>query len=334
MRTLPLLALLLCAPPALLAQAAPPTEPPALPAACAAILAKPYTVALDPAIKPDCDSTALYYGIGRDKSFVAARECALVERAQMADKDVSLFSGPGILSMVYANGEGMPRNLDLARRFVCENKEASTAEMEARLALLDKIAAAPAQDAHFSLCTTASSGVSWGWCTNLQLRQNDEKRSLELGAIYEKLSPEGVEAFKKLQNAEGVYEAARMDKEVDKNGLAQWAWMLQEQDRIRAQFVADLKLFATPDYSQPFTLATVDAVLAKDYANLRANSASLFRGTTLTLAGVDETQAAWQRYRDAWQAYESVVNPSVSSEAVATQLSRERVTQLRKLSTP
>ena len=84
---------------------------------------------------------------------------------------------------------------------------------------------------------------------------------------------------------------------------------------------------------KPVTLTVVDAALNKDYANLRANGASLFRGTTLTVAGVEETQAAWLKYRDAWRAYEGVVNPTVSGDAVVTQIERERLTQLHKLST-
>jgi len=348
MRTSLLLPWLLALPFSAAAQAV-QQEPP--PAACAAILAKPFDGGLDPRIEPDCDSTAYYYGIGREKDYAMARSCALIERIDHVDKDGSLFTGAGILSMVFANGEGTPRDLDLARRFVCENKEAATAETEARLQLLDKIAAAlqppppplpgqfpppprPQPPPHFSLCATTSTGLSWGWCTALTVRQNDAKRYDEMVKIVNGLTPQGVEAFKTLQTAEGAFEAVRSDKEVDQTGAARGAWILQEQDRVRAQFVSDLKLFSTPDFSEPVTLAVVDAVLDKAYNNLRANGADVFRGTTITVAGVDETQIAWRKYRDAWRAYESVVNPKVSGDAVATQLSRERLTQIHKLSNP
>ena len=59
-----LLPLLLALPLSAAAQAV-QQEPP--PAACAAILAKPFDGGLDPRIEPDCDSTAYYYGLGRDK---------------------------------------------------------------------------------------------------------------------------------------------------------------------------------------------------------------------------------------------------------------------------
>jgi hypothetical protein len=304
------------------------------PAACVSILARPFDGGLDPRIEPDCDSVAFYYGLGRDRDYAAAKSCALIERINHVEaKDNSPFPGAGVLSMIYANGEGTPRDIDLAKRFVCENKEASTAETEARLELLDKIAKTPQTAGRYSLCTVASTPLTLGWCASLQLRVADAKRYDEMVKIVDKLSPAGVEAFKKLQTAEGDYETARSQKEIDLTGAARAVWILQEQDRIRAQFVSDLKLFSTPGYSQPVTLAVVDAALSKDYTSVRVNGARLFLGTTITVAGVDETQAAWVKYRDAWRAYEGVVNPTVSSDSVATQIERERLTQLHKLNT-
>jgi uncharacterized protein YecT (DUF1311 family) len=304
------------------------------PAACVAILAKPFDGGLDPRIEPDCDSTAFYYGLQRDRDYAAAKSCALIERINHVEaKDGSPFPGAGILSMIYANDDGTPRDIDLAKRFVCENKEAATAETEARLALLDTIAKTPQTAGRYSLCTVANTTLTLGWCATLRLRVADSKRYDEMVAIVDKLPPAGVEAFKKLQAAEGDYEAARAQKEIDLTGAARAVWVLQEQDRIRAQFVSDLKLFSAAGYSQPVTFATVDALVNKDYASVRANGAKLFQGTTITVAGVEETQAAWLKYRDAWRAYEGVVNPTVSGDAVATQIDRERLTQLHKLNT-
>jgi hypothetical protein len=304
------------------------------PAACLAVLAKPFDGGLDPRIEPDCDSVSFYFGIGRDKDYAAAKSCALIERINHVEaKDGSPFPGAGVLSMIYANGDGAPRDFDLAKRFVCENKEAPTSETAARLALLDNIAKTPQTAGRFSLCSVATTSQTLGWCAALQLRVADGKRYDELVRMVDKLPPAGVEAFKKLQTAEADYETARSQKEIDLTGAARGVWVLQEQDRVRAQFVNDLKLFSTPGYSQPVTLAVVEAAVNKDYASVRVNGAKIFLGTTITVAGVDETQAAWLKYREAWRTYEGVVNPSVSSDAVATQISRERLTQLRKLNT-
>jgi hypothetical protein len=333
MKNLLLVAALLALPLASVAQTDVPASAP--PPECAAPLAKPFDGGLDPRIQPDCDSTAFYFGIGRAKDPVAARSCALIERIQHVDKDGSLFTGPGVLSAVYANGEGVPRDLDLARRFVCENKQASATEIVARLKLIDKIAANPQSPPKFDLCTTATSGQTYGWCSAVLLRVHDARRYDTLVAYVDKLTPEGQEAFKKLQAAEGEFEAARLKNEVDQSGLTGWARQLQEEDKIRGQFVSDFTLFAKPDYAQPTTAATVDAMVVKNYNSLAgAQGENILRGTTITPAGVQETEATWIKYREAWRAFEAVVQPQLSGDAVVTQIERERLFHLRRLIEP
>jgi hypothetical protein len=311
-------------------QTAPPPPPPAI---CSGPLARPFDGGLDPRIPLDCDSSAYYFGIGRDKDLVMAKSCALIERINHVDKDGSLFTGPGILSMVFANGDGTPRDIDLARRFVCENKEASAEEIEARLKQLDNIEKAPRDTPRFDLCKTAKTGITLGWCASIQLRVNDAKRYDTMVKIVDGETPQAIEAFKKLQAAESAFEEARASKEIDLTGTAEAALTIQEEDRLRAQFVADLKLFNTPTYSQPVTLAVVDSHIADEYAIVRAKGPVIFRGTTLSVSGVDETQALWLKYRDAWRAYEAIVNPTIPGDAIATQLSRERLYHMHKLAT-
>jgi len=191
------------------------------PAECIAALSRPFDGGLDPRIEPDCDSTAFYYGIGRDRDYDAAKSCALIERINHVEaKDGSPFPGAGILSMIYANGDGTPRDINLAKRFVCENKEAATSETAARLQVLDNIAKTPQTAGRYSLCGVATTSLTLGWCASLQLRVADGKRYDEMVKIVDKLSPAGVEAFKKLQAAEGDYEAARSQKEIDLTGGA------------------------------------------------------------------------------------------------------------------
>jgi TPR repeat protein len=308
------------------------TAEPSAKAACAAILARHVEPRLDPRVEADCDSSAFYYGIGRERDYAAAAACAEMERFKQVNKDDSLFTGSGVLAMVYANGEGVPRNVEDARHYVCEIKEADAAETEARLKLLDQIAMTPKGAPHFDLCKTGSSGLSEGWCASIEVRLHDAKRYEEMVKIFDALTPAGQEAFKKLQAAEGAFEEQRTVKEVDQTGTARGAFSLEEEDRMRAQFVSDLKLFAKPDFSEPVTLAVVDAKVNAEYANLQANGARIFRDGTITPAGVAETQAAYIKLREAWRAYAAVVYPTVAGDAVVTQLARERLYHLHKLS--
>jgi hypothetical protein len=323
-----LVVLLLSMPLAAIAQA---DKEDAVKAECSAILAKNFDGGLDPRIPPDCDSTASYFGIGRDKDAAAARSCALIERIQHVDKDGSMFTGAGILSMVYANGDGGPRDVEAAKRFVCENKEADPVEIDTRLKLIDRIAADPQHTRRFDLCDTASSGLSQGWCASIQLRIGDTRRYNDLVKIVDPLTPAQQELFKTLQAAEGAFETARVADELDLTGTARGAVSIAEENKLRAQFVGDMKLFGKPGFTQPVGSTVVEAKINQDLIDLRAKGDRIFRNTTITFNGIQETQAAWLKYRDAWQKFEASVNPGVSSDSVITQIGRERIYQLNKL---
>src|SRR5712691_12329207 len=77
-----------------------------------------------------CNAEELYYGFDRPADPVAALQCAYYERAHPQPDRGDPFYGPGVLTMLYANGKGVPRDYDLAIRFACENSWAAEAEME------------------------------------------------------------------------------------------------------------------------------------------------------------------------------------------------------------
>lgn len=325
-----LLAVLLALPLPALAQVADPQPPPP---ECSAILANHVDDNLDPRIEPDCDSTAYYYGIGRDKDYNLARACAYIERFKQVDKDGNLFTGPGILALIYANGDGVPADYELARHFVCEIKEASPSETLARLKDIDRMAQNPKNAGHFGLCATGVSGTTAGWCSSVDLRIHDTTRYNELVKLVDPLTPKQQDAFKVLQSAEQAFEESHVTKELDLTGTFSVSDTLKERDRIRNLFVADFTLFNKPDFSEPVTLGVADAHIDTEYAAIQKNGPRIFRNTTLTVEGVDDTQAIWLKYVAAWRAYEAAVNPTISLDAVATQLDRERLYTLHKLAT-
>ena len=102
----------------------------------------------------------------------------------------NMFYGPGVLSMLYANGEGVPRNYDLAIRLVCENPWAAPAELEGRVTHLKKMRDANTPD-HFDLCDDATSGLSEGACEAISAGKHDSEREQKLSAIEEHLTCRG-----------------------------------------------------------------------------------------------------------------------------------------------
>jgi hypothetical protein len=65
-----------------------------------------------------CISQDLYFGFGQPADPAKARKCAYVETEE-GNKDLP-FGGKTILMMVYVNGKGAPRNLDVALRLACD----------------------------------------------------------------------------------------------------------------------------------------------------------------------------------------------------------------------
>ena len=68
----------------------------------------------------NCNEADLYYGFSahQQPDYAAARRCALYQFVHNDEDDLYDFSTQ-TLSMIYANGDGVPRNFDLAIRFVC-----------------------------------------------------------------------------------------------------------------------------------------------------------------------------------------------------------------------
>ena len=135
----------------------------------------------------DCDSEALFYGIGRPADPVAARKCALIEREQevgpnapdFAGLGYSYFSGTGILAMIYANGTGAARNLDVAIHMACGVEDAPAAS-ESRIGELLERQAGKGRGGSFEICEDATSGVSAGYCAGHADRLAEQSRKQQI----------------------------------------------------------------------------------------------------------------------------------------------------------
>jgi uncharacterized protein YecT (DUF1311 family) len=307
---------------------------------CDAILSKPLIPepTLDPAFAPDCDSSSYYFGIGRPRDLVAARKCAYVERANPTTTQADMFYGPGILSMIYANGQGTPLDYALATRFTCEDNWAAPAELEDRLNILKQDETT--QKPHpFDLCDTATSGLSEGTCASIDTRLHEVKRLNTLHFFSDKLPPDALPAFRALQSAEDTFDQLRSSNEVDLSGTGRAAFELMEQDKLRDQFVINLKRFSAPSITSPVSLPTADRRLNAAYTRVRqalpsadeqSNAATSPDGT-ITFDVVQKTQRAWLALRDAWVAFAKASHSRATPDQVAAILTVQRAHQLESL---
>jgi uncharacterized protein YecT (DUF1311 family) len=269
----------------------------------------------------------------------AARQCAYAERSKPDSADSNPFYGAGVLSMIYANGQNTPRNVPLARRFVCESGFAAPAEISGRLDLLDKIAAATTKPPHFDLCETMTSGLSAGWCQSIDSRKADVTRDAKIAAIKATLPSSSLAAFALLQKVEAHFEDLSSANEVDMSGTMRGAFSQQHQDALKDQFLANLQSL---EKTAPAAAANTDAALNAVYAKLKAalpadqTTANSNPGEygTINFAGVRDTERIWLDLRNVWLNFIKLAAPRYPSASLTSTLTRQRTKQLQDIITP
>lgn len=271
-----------------------------------------------------CDAEKAYYGFDTAPDPAAALRCALYQREHPKETAGEVLSGPGILSMLYSNGMAVPRDVNQAIRFACEMEHAADAEMEFRIGHLEKLRTGQTETTNFDLCDDATSGVMMGVCESVQQRFADYKRKQDLDAITAAW-PESVrQAFPALQEAEDRFVEARSLYEVDRSGSGRAAFELEEQGRLRDQFLIDLRRFGSGDIPDPAPLdQKLETVLQK--------ALSLPPLGTIDAQGIRKTEAAWTALRDRWLEFARIAYPSLSPERIQAQLTRLRIHQLESL---
>ncbi len=273
-----------------------------------------------------CDSEALYYGIGIKADVAKARQCALIE---MRDGANDGFSGESLLMTMYANGKGVPRNLDIATAFACDVFGAP-AEVNGRVAHLQSLKSGSYKaEGEFTFCDDVTSGLAEGTCAAHDLRINDATRDAKLADLRSHWSGNADRAFPALYSAAKNFVDARSRSEVDLSGTARAAFELNEESALKDQFLADL----TSIVEGKFPAATAeqsrqaDIDLNETYRTIMVNRD--FDAGTVTKEQIRETERVWLKYRDAWVAFVRKAYPTVSTASVKTALTNERKTSLQ-----
>ena len=280
-----------------------------------------------------CDSSDLYYGITGKPDYAAALECASYQRMHHDPRNGDMFYGPGVLTMLYANGLGVPRNYDTAIRFACEEDWASEAEMALRVGHLEAIRDGRAEPGKLDLCYDITSGLSMGSCTSIQTRRADAQREKVIAAIVEKLQPEAKPAFAELQSAEAAFERARTDNEVDLSGTARGMFALEEQKKLRDQFLINLQRFGNGDIPRASEkeVAALDRSLNSVYQDIQHAPRDSWQYGTVKPEGIRETERKWVALADAWVEFAKQAYANLDANAVRAQIIRLRLHQLRAL---
>jgi hypothetical protein len=279
-----------------------------------------------------CDETDTYYGIRGEPDYPAALACGWYERAHPKPA-ATMFYGPGVLTMLYANGQAGARNYDLAIRMACEQKATSQEEMALSIGHLEAMRAGNTDPGRFDLCEDITSGPSMGSCASIQTRRADAKREQEIAAAIAKLPDSAKNAFAKLREAEKAFEEARSANEVDLSGTARGMFALQEEKKLRDEFLMNLLRFAGDDVPQTSAtqFATVDRALKTTYDQIERLPSAEWHFGTIKPEGIRETQRVWTGLVDAWVEFAARAYPNVDATTVRAQIVRTRLRQLRVL---
>ena len=250
----------------------------------------------------DCASEILYFGIGRPADTKAARLCAFVEKKN-ADPQVEDFgfTGDRTLMMVYANGLGADRNLDLATALACRI-DGAPAEVDGRVKHLAKLKADGWTGHDFSLCDDVTSGLLTGICADHDQRVAKAGRDAARRKLTADWTPEQRALLQPLDRAAAAFADARGENEVDQSGTARGAFVVgaeEKQDKSFAGLLADVDAGKLAPAS-PADRAAADAALNMKYRDVIRRAPSLFADSTVSTAGVASAEKAWIRYRDAW----------------------------------
>jgi uncharacterized protein YecT (DUF1311 family) len=283
---------------------------------------------------PDCNSYKLYSGIRTKVDFAAARQCAWSERlAQRADLEpkysvASVFGGSAMLTTIYANGEGVERNISLALRFACEGGWAPK-EFSYRIDHLEKIRNTPKD--HFVFCDDITSGFMQGFCAAYGSEIADEKRTESLNQIMSRFTLAQKTAFAALQKSQEAYAQAHAAGEIDTSGTARAMYQIDAEDTLRDDFLEALRTFEAGKYpkasAQDFQDA--DARLNSEYRKVMTDAEQHKSDYGAVQPDrIRNAERAWLKYRDSWMAFVKLRYPTVSDQAWLLLLTKDRVSIL------
>jgi hypothetical protein len=270
-----------------------------------------------------CRSQDFYFGLGTDKDPVKARKCAFAEIEHGAnDLDIA---GRSILAMIYANAQGVDRNMDLAIKFTCEVK-GSPADVAGNVHQLVRFKQAKYDGTGFSFCDHSSGRRLYEQCAALEDRFDKIKREARLAEITKSWSSKDKNAFAALRKAADSFFTDRVASEFDRATT-----QVQERAFLENDFIAKLEQLERGELPQfsPADLHKSEDKLKGDLAKVQEKG-SISQGQ-ITAQGVDKTERTWQAYKEAWIVFGKKKYPKVSAISWSAWLTADRVVMLEKM---
>lgn len=284
-----------------------------------------------------CDPLELYYGTNGKPDYKAARTCALAEwhNPALGDDEGQLFwYAQAALAMIYANGAGVPRDVDRAIRIACGDPDTigTSNDVAAMIAVLLK--AKEDSSRRFDYCKQAAGkdGAD-DWileCDGIEYQLKQNRHDAPLRRAMQVWTPAQRAAYATMLKAHNTF----LDARVPIGGAcargANWD-LLDQNDNMRIELSDSVVLYdsghlphlSLEDYVE------ADRLLNHDYS---AMIADLIAQQTEYCAsqpdGLRDEERAWIKYRDAWVAFAKERWPQIPAESWRARLTRERIKEL------
>lgn len=314
---------------------------------------------LDTEVAGVCRSRFDYYAPAEARNNDAMRHCAFAERDSAFSS--SALEGSMILAMIYANGIGVPRNLPLARAFICEVRESLIPEdLPVLLQQIDAIEKDPGSASPLDVCSSFPLGEKTladyedGWsrdraCRNFKVELSDQNGQRALARDQASWS-----AAARKQYAENVVPATKAFIDA----ALQYEW---DETKAEALVMAQyhyIHLNSAHYYGvvAEFQSGKIPAASGRDVAMAEARLRTLLDSLrsaadakkeegkdeedeeegirvvgSVTYTGIEKVQSAWESYRKAWLAFAARQYPKIGRHAVDAHLIGMRLDMLEEL---
>jgi uncharacterized protein YecT (DUF1311 family) len=289
-----------------------------------------------------CSAVDLYYGkdgLGEERDYAAARQCAYQEHKNGRDPNPgSVFEGSSILMMLYANGQGVPRNIQLAKRFVCETGGAP-AEIMGRFEHLDAIAQGKDIDP-MDFCDDVTSGMMGGMCAFLHSHYEQYRRDKQWTVLQTSWTEAQRAALEQLRMVANDYFELSASEEHDMSGSARIAIATEISETSNIVLLDDILRLEDGWRPPPNTLAFAETdsamndvyreVVARVEAELPEGGGPGDYGTVYP-EGIRQTQNRWLDYREAWVNFAASHYPEISADTWRAWLTERRSQALKEI---
>lgn len=284
-----------------------------------------------PAVKrtpPRCNPSDLYYQ-KRSQAATSPAEWRTVLECASARQDNA------VLMMLYANGFGVRRDIDIAVHYACSLDYAATAEMEGRIAHL---ARARTSTAVFDQCDDITSGYMRAVCAGIHESQAQRMREARLDRLQQTLSAPARAAFQRLRSAAAAYVGAA-SFEIDMQGTAAQGFATEHEGTLRAQCV-QAALDVIGNTALPGTRAdmvTLDRTLNAVYQKLMTSpptqqgAPERIGDSTIDRGKVRDAERRWLAYRDAFIAFGATLPAGAGPDAINALLTTQRIAELNAM---